>query len=145
MATFNAFNAFANHLARGYHDFHATAAADTLRIYLSNTAPSASGDNDKADLAEIANGNGYATGGQDVGNAISWTAATDVAAITSATGLSWTATGGAIASFRYVVLYNDTHASNILIGWWDYGSQVALAAGESFTVDFGTSLFTITV
>lgn len=143
MATFNSFNAFANHLAQGLHDFGA--AADVLRIYLSNTAPSASGDNDKVDLAEIANGNGYTTGGTDVTNAISWSAATDTASITSATGISWTATGGAIASFRYVVLYNDTHASNILIGWWDYGSQVALGAGDQFIVDFGTSLFTIAV
>lgn len=145
MATFNSFNAFANHLARGLHDFHATATADTLRIYLSNTAPSASGDNDKADLAEIASGNGYVSNGKDVVNAISWSAATDTATITSATGLSWTATGGAIASFRYVVLFNDTHASNIVIGWWDYGSQVALSAGDQFIVNFGASLFTINV
>lgn len=143
MATFNSFNAFANHLALGLHDF--SSGGDVLRIYLSNATPSASGDNDKADLAEIANGNGYTTGGTDITNAITWSAATDVASITSATGISWTATGGAIASFRYVVLYNDTHASNILIGYWDYGSTVALAAGESFTVDFGASVFTITV
>lgn len=127
------------HLARGLHDL----ATDTLRVYLSNTAPVASQDNDKADLAEIANGNGYTTGGEDIVNVASRAAATAVTSIRTATGVSWTATGGAIASFRYVALYNDTHASNILLGWWDYGQQVALGAGESFTVDFGTSVLTI--
>jgi hypothetical protein len=45
---------------------------------------------------------------------------------------------GAVAAFRYVVLYNDTPTSpaDPLIGWWDYGSSIALASGETFTVDF---------
>jgi hypothetical protein len=35
------------------------------------------------------------------------------------------------------VLYNDTPTSpaDPLIGWWDYGSSQAVAAGETFTVD----------
>ena len=45
---------------------------------------------------------------------------------------------GAVATFRYVVLYNDTPTSpaDPLIGWWDYGSDVTLANGETFTIDF---------
>ena len=45
---------------------------------------------------------------------------------------------GAVGPFRYVVLYNDTPTSpaDPLIGWWDYGSEVTLANGETFTVDF---------
>ena len=45
---------------------------------------------------------------------------------------------GAVATFRYVVLYNDTPTSpaDPLIGWWDYGSAVTLANGETFTIDF---------
>ena len=40
---------------------------------------------------------------------------------------------------------NDTPAApaDPLIGWWDYGSAITLAAGETFSVDFGASLFTI--
>lgn len=43
---------------------------------------------------------------------------------------------GAVATFRYVVIYNDTAANDELIGWYDYGSNVTLANGETFTVDF---------
>jgi len=33
-------------------------------------------------------------------------------------------------------LYNDTATNKELIGWWDYGSAITLASGETFTVDF---------
>lgn len=42
----------------------------------------------------------------------------------------------AVATFRYVVLYNDTATNDELIGWYDYGANVTLAAGETFTIDF---------
>ena len=61
------------------------------------------------------------------------------------TDVTWTATTGGFGPFRYAVLYNDTHASDALIGWWDYGSSVSCAnAGETFKVDFGASVITIT-
>lgn len=45
---------------------------------------------------------------------------------------------GAVAAFQYPVLYNDTPTSpaDPLIAWWDYGSALTLASGESFTIDF---------
>lgn len=48
---------------------------------------------------------------------------------------------GAVASFQYVDLYNDTPTSpaDPLIGWWDYGAAVALANLETFTIDFDPS------
>ena len=46
---------------------------------------------------------------------------------------------------RYAVVYNDTPTSpaDPLVCYWDYGSEVTLQDGESFTVDFGDSLFNI--
>lgn len=51
---------------------------------------------------------------------------------------------GAVATFRWVVIYNDTPTSpaDPLIAFYDYGSDVTLANGETFTIDFdGTNGF----
>lgn len=48
---------------------------------------------------------------------------------------------GAVETFRHVVIWNDDAPSDELIAWFDYGSDVTLANGETFTIDFGASLF----
>lgn len=57
-----------------------------------------------------------------------------------------TATGGNIAAFRYVVVYNDTATNDELIAWLDYGSDVTIATGETLLVNFDDSggVFTLT-
>ena len=50
--------------------------------------------------------------------------------------LTLTASGGSVATFRYVVIYNDTATNDELIAWFDYGSDITLASGESLTLDF---------
>lgn len=84
-------------------------------------------------MAEIAAGNGYAAGGEDVQNTLAEAAGT---ATVTGTKVVWTAAGGSIAAFQYVVLDNDTHASDALVAWWDYGSALTLLVGETFTVKF---------
>jgi hypothetical protein len=130
MATFNKFNSFVEHLAEGVHNL----GADTLKVMLTNAAPVAT-NSVKANLTEIAAGNGYTAGGT-------------AASITSSGQTSGTyklvlgdvvitASGGSIGPFRYAVLYNDTPTSpaDPLIGYWDYGSALTLANGESITWD----------
>ena len=140
MVAFNKFESAAGEILFGTHDFRA--AGNTIEIYLSNATPSASLDSVKADLAEITTGNGY-TGPEDTANDCTETGGT---ATVTGTDVTVTASGGAINTFRYVVYFDTTPTSPLdpLIGWWDNGSTVDLADGESFTVDFGASVATLT-
>jgi hypothetical protein len=46
---------------------------------------------------------------------------------------------GSVATFRYVVLYNDSSTTDLLICWWDYGADVTLANTETFNIDLDQS------
>ena len=47
-----------------------------------------------------------------------------------------TASGGAVAAFRYIVVYNDTAANKELISFFDYGSSVTLLDTNQLNFDF---------
>jgi hypothetical protein len=138
LAAFNKFQNFVQALAEKEHNL----STDALHVYFSNTTPDAGLDAVKADLAEITAGNGYTAGGPDTQN--TGAEATGTYTLTG-TKCVVTASGGSIAAFRYVVLYNNTHASDALIGWWDYGSALTLLDGESFSVKFNNSDTTGTI
>jgi len=115
--------------------------ADSITIALTNTAPVA-GNTILANITQISYTN-LPTSRVITISASSQTAGTYTAV---ATDKVLTATGGAVATFRYVVLYNDTPAAPVdpLICWYDYGvGGVTLADAETFTVDFGASLFSL--
>jgi hypothetical protein len=138
MATYNKFNQFVEDRANRVHDL----GSDTLKFMLTNVAPVAT-NSVKADLTEIAAGNGYAAGG----TAVAITSSSQTAGTYSLvpTGdVVFTASGGSIGPFRYVVLYNDTPTSPAypLISWYDRGSSVTLLDTETFTVDVGATLLT---
>jgi hypothetical protein len=140
MASFNKFNSFVEALAEKVHNL----GSDTLKVYLSNATPDAAADSIKTDLAEISAGNGYTAGGnQATISSSSQTSGTYKLVL--ADPATWTASGGSIGPFRYAVLYNDTATNDELIGWWDYGSSITLASGETFTVDFDASTGVLTI
>lgn len=137
MASFVKFENFVLDLGKGVHDLSTNA----LTLVLSDVAPTAGTDAVLADETLITEQNGYSA-----------TALTNVSltesggtASLSADDVTWTASGGSFGPFRYVILYNDTPTSpaDPLIGYWDYGSSITVADGESFVADFGTTILTI--
>jgi hypothetical protein len=133
MASYNKFNDFSEQLVEGVHDF----GANTFKVALSNSAPIAS-NTVLADITQISGTNGYTTGGTATTISLSETSGTTTV---NGTEVVFTASGGSVGPFRYVVLYNDSATSPLdaLVAWWDYGSSITLADGETFTVKFSNT------
>lgn len=134
MATFTKFNSFVEAVAEKKHNL----GSDSLVVALTNTAPSAS----NATLSDITQ--------------ISYTnlssRALTIASSAQTSGtyklvindLVLTASGD-VATFRYVVIYNDTASNDELIAYFDYGSSVTLASGDTFTLNFDGSAGLLTI
>jgi hypothetical protein len=113
---------------------------DTFKVALSNTAMTASW-TQFSQVTEISGGNGYTAGGAEMATqslsqttgAMTWVGDT----------VSWTASSGSIGPARYFVLYSDTSTNDLLVGWWDYGSEFTVADGQDLTLTL-TTLLTIT-
>lgn len=131
MAAYQKFNAFVENVFEKVHNLQ----SDTLKVLLTNTAPVAA-NSVKADLTEISAGSGYSAGGS--ATTVSSSAQTSGTYKLVCADVTITAAGGSVGPFRYAVLYNDTPTSpaDPLIGFWDYGSALTLADGESIVVDF---------
>lgn len=137
MATFNKYYKGVEALVEGIN-----AGSDAWKVALSNRAPVVATDATLADAVEISAGNGYTAGGHAATTASSTqTGGTYKLVLNSPS--SWTATGGSIGPFQYAILYDST--TDNLIGYWNYGSAVTLADGESFTVvlDGTSGVFTV--
>jgi uncharacterized protein (DUF2252 family) len=139
MAAFNKFNSFVEALAEKVHNL----GSDTLKVMLTNTAPVAT-NTIKANLTEIAAGNGYTAGG-NTATVTSSTQTSGTYKLVLGDPATWTASSGSIGPFRYAVLFNDSATNKELIGWWDYGSSITLADGESFAVDFDPTTGVLTI
>lgn len=128
MAAFNYFDDFSEQLGKGIHDL----SADTIKVFLTNSAPIA-GNDELADITQIAYTN--ISGGAAPTITKQYTESSGTGTF-AADALVITATG-TVPTFRYYGLYNDTSTGDKLIGWWDHGSAVDLANGETFTITFG--------
>lgn len=133
MATPTKFNSFTEALAEKVHNL----GSDTLKVALSNTAPSAS-NTVLADITQITAANGYSAGGFAITVSSSAQSGGTYSLVLNSATL--TASGGSIGPFRYVILYNDTAASDELICWFDRGVALTLADTESYTIDSATWL-----
>lgn len=133
MAVFNKFNSWAEVMVEG-----ANLGSDTFIVALTNTLPTA-GNSILTDISQISYTN--------------LSARTLTTASSSQTGgtyslafndLTLTASG-AVATFRYVVIYDDTVASPVdpLVCWYDYGSSITMASAETLLIDFGANVLTV--
>ena len=131
MVAYNKFEQYVEDLAHQVHGQD----TDQFTVALMAGVPSASLDAVLADIIEISYTNLSA---RDITTASS--AQTGGVYKLTLTDLVLTATG-AVATFRYVVIYNNTPASPLdpLVSWYDHGSNVTLANGETFTIDFDDS------
>lgn len=136
MATFVFFDEFKANVTSGAINL----ATDTLAVVLSNTAPTVATHDELADITQISAGNGYSTGGSDLASG-AWAetgAGTGIWQYTSSDEV-FTASGGSIGPFRYVVLYSNTSTGDKLIGYLDYGSSITVTDGNTFTIDVGAN------
>jgi hypothetical protein len=131
MATYNKFNAWADNMPEG-----ANLATDQFTLFLSNVAPIAT-NSVLADITQIAYTN--------------LSSRNFTTASSSQTGGTYTlvlndlvvTASGPVATFRYAGIFDDTVAGDPVVGWWDYGSSITMATGETFTVDFTGAAITL--
>ncbi len=137
MAAYNKFQAFVENIAEKVHNLQ----SDAITAALTATASAPVATNSVlADLTQISYTNlssrvfTVTTSAQSSGT-YTWLLA----------DLTLTASGGAVAAFQYVAIYNDTPTSpaDPLIGWYDYGSALTLLDTETLLIDFTTSTFTL--
>lgn len=139
MANYNKFQQFVEDLCKGVHNFTSDATC-TVTVALCATANAPVATNAVlADLTQVS----YTNLSSRVVTGITAEHTTGTVTFT-ATDLVLTASG-AVAAFQYVVLYNDdpTSPADPLIAWYDYGSSVTLANGETFTIDFTNGFATL--
>ena len=129
------FTSFATDVGLKVHNLN----TDTIKAALTNTAPSASDTEfTVVKFPAPAAANGYTALGHDTQNLFS-------AGKMTGTDIVITATAGGIGPFRYIILYNDTATADAMVGWYDYGSSITLASGETFTIDFDGSAGILTI
>jgi hypothetical protein len=110
--------------------------SDTFKAVLSNIAPNPATDDELADITQIANGNGYTTGGVTLAS-VTWTEPSDGVWMFDSADFEWEADGGAMAEFQYVVIYSDTSSGDKLVGYYNFGSGVTIPDGSIFRVQPG--------
>jgi hypothetical protein len=139
MAAFNKFNLTVEDWLKGATNY----SSDTFKAMLTNTTPVAT-NHVYGDISanEVANGNGYTTGGATVTISSVTNSSGTETVVASAASPTWTATGS-MGPFRYVVVYDSSAATKTLQCWFDFGSSITLNNTDTFTVTFGANLFTL--
>ena len=125
MASFVKIHSFVENLAEKLIDLSGA----ELTVALTNTGHTAAWD-ELADLTEVS----YTNCSSRV-ITVSTSAQTDGTYKLVCADLTLTASG-AVGPFRYIYIYDDGSTGDKLICYYDYGSSVTLASGDTFKIDF---------
>jgi hypothetical protein len=137
MASYVKYESSAEKIANKEVDLFGT--TDTLRVVIHSDAPVVATDDELADLTQVT-GTGYTAGGEDIQNDATRSGGT---VTMTAVDVVWTGGAGGFTQGRYISMDDDTATGDPLLGYWDYGSNFTVAAGETFTTDFGASVLTL--
>jgi hypothetical protein len=132
MATYQKFHQYIEDLHKGVHDF----SADTLKVALTNVAPVAA-NSVLADLTQIS----YTNLSSRTLTGVTCEQVSGTIHLT-ADDLLLTASGGTVATFKYIAVYNDTATGDPLICWFAHSADISLLDGEEFLIQIPTDLFT---
>lgn len=128
MANFNKINSFVEALAEGSFNLGGTG----LTVALTNTVHNAAWD-ELADLTQVAYTN--LSSRVCTVSSSSQTSGTYKLVLADLTLIA----SGAVGPFQYIYLYDDNSTGDKLIGYYDYGSAITMASGDTFTIDFDAS------
>ena len=144
MATFTFIDAFKDFQGACAPDMDF--ANDQFTIYLSDNAPIVATDAAKADMPNISEENGYT----ETNLTTSWVetaGGSGIFVLRNDADVSWTASGGNFGPFRWVAVYNNTITTplDLLVGFWDTGSENTITNGNTFKVDLNADfdIFTL--
>ena len=138
MATYTRFDAFLEHAFEGTHNL----GSDQISV-----AFTAASQAPVATDAQFSHLTTVSTANFDTINVTAGTSSQTSGTYTfTLTDTTLTATGGSVGPLRYVVLFNQTATTptDALIAYFDYGSTITVLQNETFTLDFGANLFTVT-
>lgn len=153
MATFTKINSFVENWANASMDL----AADVMQLAFSNTNPSTDVVQDTTGTTNGILGSvtqiAYTNWTDDLTADRVLTTGSISSAHSSGTltydytaDIVITASGGAIATWQYIYLFDNTIAAPVdpLVCYWDHGSGIALGDGDSATLQFNASgIFTV--
>ena len=134
---FNKVNSFTESAMHKKHDF----SSDEFMLALSaNATPPDSGDAVLVDITQISYTN-LST------RIVSVSASSQTAGVykLKITDIDLTASGGSVATFRWLTLYNNTAVNKDIVGYYDKGVDVTLADGEKLEVDFDDAAGVLTL
>lgn len=139
---YTGFEEVAKQLGEEEHDF----TNDTFKVALiTNAVVPTAGDTSPVlgDYTECSAGGGYSTGGAAIANQ-TFTETGGVATF-DGDNITWTSAASSPTDIYYGIVYNDTNASDMAIGFIDFGGPVSLVAGNVAIAFSGSGIVTITV